>query len=272
MIASGSSSDPAVKIGAPAVSRINASIGDSSVGFAFKITASKFGVKRVLYGDALFVQRGRAVVMLSTLSIDMQFDPDLEVALLKKMVKRLDGGRDTKPLRAATVTPSTPLSAAALRDLVVIVPPPFVKVPDAESNTGLLEFGNPNSAKIDVPFVTAEDLRVAKFQRGWDKIYGAPNGASILVGVLQFASTRGPEELSAGFSLHREAGFHQRAVQAVPDATAQIGPVPEGRSSVSTMYPLGRFLVIVIVVGPPGVYDYDSLLDEFARIQRARLP
>jgi hypothetical protein len=50
------------------------------------------------------------------------------------------------------------------------------------------------------------------------------------------------------------------------------GTSPEGRATVAVALAHGRFLVSMVLGGPPGQYDYRTMLAELARQQLVKLP
>ena len=87
-------------------------------------------------------------------------------------------------------TTLAPSPATELRSLVAFPPPPFEPVTDAPSVA--LEVGKPGVKEPSLPFASSQQLSNAGFQRGWESIFGTPDGAVVLVNILQFGTRAGP--------------------------------------------------------------------------------
>lgn len=158
---------------------------------------------------------------------------------------------------------SNALSAQELESLVVSPPAPFVKVPDSVHKTGLMEFGNPRSGVIGIGFASSEDIKVAGFQRGWERIYATPDGAVFDINLFEFKGSAGPVGLVDRFVAALPSTYQKAPLRNSASIIA-TGTSPEGRAVAATAIARGRFFVVMDVGGPPKLRDYAALLAKLA--------
>jgi hypothetical protein len=187
------------------------------------------------------------------------------------------GGGSSASSRAAATTTTTamvaahPLTGPQLQALVVVAPPPFVRLPDSVLKTGLMEVGNPNAGQIGLPFTNEQQLVRMGFHRGWETIYRAPDKAIIDINVFEFTAASGPTAITRQYLAHPQAGYRRHLLQGVPGATVEIGTSPEGRTAAATAFAHGRFFVVLTVGGGPNLHDYQGLINQLAQQQLAKL-
>jgi len=167
---------------------------------------------------------------------------------------------------SASGPPRPPLPGPALHHLIVAPPPPFEVVPDDVLKTGLMEIGNPHSGTIGT-VVTTKQLRRAKFQRGWESVFRADDGANALVDVFEFPNAADASEAAAEGQARIPSTYSPVPVDGLAFVAVYNGTSPDGRSVSSTIYSRGRFFVVQLLGGPPGAHDYAELLAGLAHQQ-----
>ena len=164
-------------------------------------------------------------------------------------------------------TTLAPSPATELRSLVAFPPPPFEPVTDAPSVA--LEIGKPGVKEPSLPFASNQQLSNAGFQRGWESIFGTPDGAVVLVNILQFGTRAGP--VAAQKLFLSKAGPQRRTIEDIP-AVVEIGRSPRGLATFSTAFARGRYLVVLTVGGPPDKHDYTTIMNDLAHDQARNIP
>ena len=172
---------------------------------------------------------------------------------------------------SAWASSSPALPPSALRRLVVAPPPPFVALPDRVLRTGLMEFGNPKSGKIGTVVSTAQ-LKAAKFQRGWETVFQAPDMSAAYVDVFECATPGGANKLVSDAQSRVPSTYTTSPLDGLPGVTTFVGTSPDGHAVNGVVYSKGRFFVFQEVGGTPGAHDYASLLADLATRQTAALP
>ena len=189
----------------------------------------------------------------------------LPVVTVALFVAACSSGGSSKSSGSATTLP--PLPASDLWSLIAFPPAPFEPVTDAPS--AVLELGNKDAKEVSLPFTNEAELSKAGFQRGWESVFGTPDGAVVIIDVLAFATPAGPIALQKQFLAH--AGPQRRTIKDVP-AVVELGRSPKGRAALSTAFAAGRFLVVITVGGPPDEHDYTKLMNDLVHEQAANLP
>lgn len=166
--------------------------------------------------------------------------------------------------QAPTTTTWPAPSAEQVALLVLPAAEPFRAVPDAEAGTGAVD-----PATDQVPYTTAAQLEALGFQRGWDRVFVAPDRSSVLLTVLVFGSPDGARYLEDQFASEPLPGKEFRPLPGRPDSVAEVGRTPKGNASAATVVAVGRYAVVATAGGPRT--EPDAYLDELGRIVRRQI-
>ena len=188
------------------------------------------------------------------------------VALLTAFTAAGCGGGDGSADGPTTTTVPAP-SADALAGLVLPAAEPYRTVPDAEAGTGAVD-----PAVESVPYTTAAQLTALGFQRGWDRVFVAPDRSSVFLTVLAFGSPQGARYLQEQFAEEPLPGKRFRPLPGRPDVVAEVGRTPKGNASAATVVAVGRYAVIATAGGPrPESDEYLAVLGRVVSRQAAAL-